>query len=503
MAFCNGANCNGRPWALNINGPAELKEQGDPFVTCEENNANSQVPDQGSASYSAYLNTTSTGMRTNLPIGQTVGTPPSNCTAALSTSIASSSAYAQANPDSTTQPFQGAIYNDGTSTPPTHSGYSFYVHASTDQSSVYVWNAPFSPGTAPNCNGKQWVPDGFFYCPSEISPYTVYPGSDYATKGYADPKLYFTTTFSLYQLNNGPADPYTQTYLGSFTALPYDTNGCTIPSTKFNITTSTCNASKCVQAWCPLGSQVGDATVPTPIKLTAGQDYRVVVVASSYYDQGFDLGWGNHGYGLEVCPPASTSQPCNGSTPAGEISSWSTMDALFLFPGKGQGTAQHTGVPLGVLSSSLTGRSIDIGLFDPGDTFGVNGDTTTSNTGFALVPTLPGYANDPCLAPVSAYANSAYGNFDPTLNGKTFNIPSWERATTMDLIASAPAIPAIETSLNGDRAYNGLWVHEIITLPADYKETNWSICNWGPGVDKDIVGISATTQGQSPVHLIQ
>jgi hypothetical protein len=73
----------------------------------------------------------------------------------------------------------------------------------------------------------------------------------------------------------------------------------------------------------------------------------------------------------------------------------------------------------------------------------------------------------------------------------------------MDQIASAPAFPSIETSLNGDRAYNGLWAHEYITLPANYTQTSWSICSWGPGVDRDLVGITATALGQSPVHLVQ
>ncbi|MGH2505083.1 MAG: hypothetical protein ACRDID_21445, partial [Ktedonobacterales bacterium] len=329
-----------------------------------------------------------------------------------------------------------------------------------------------------------------------------YPGSDFASKGLADPKLYFATTYSIYKLTEGPANPFATSYLGSFTALPYyNGGGCAtqlLPSPAYKVAAPTCVTSQCVAAWCPIGNQVGDTTVPAPIRLTAGEDYRVTVVASSYYDQGFDLGWGQHGYGLEVCPPLTVTQPCNAVTPAGQISSWSTMDALLLFPGKGSGQAQHTSMPLGVFSSAMAGRTIDIGLFDAGDLYGVNG-SLNAVSGVSVVPTVGG-ATDPCL---ESSADLRAAGYDTTVNGTSFAFQSWERATTMDQVASAPAYPGIATSLNGDRAYNGLWVHELVTLPANYQETAWSVCAWGPGVDRDVMGITATALGQSPVHLVQ
>ena len=518
---CSGASgaCTGngpRQWGANINGPAELKEQGDPFVTCEEGNAHLQTPDSGAASYSAYPYTTDTGLLTNHPIySQSVGTPPANCTNALSEPNAGSGAYLTANPDSASQPFTGAIYNDGTQNPPTHQGYAYYVHVNTDQSSIYVWNAPFVPQAPGTCNGRTKSYDTFFaQCPS--GAYTAYPGSDYATKGLLDPKLYYTVTYSIYLLNNGPADPYTQTYEGSFTALPYaSASGCTtelLPSVKYGITTPQCVATPaCYETWCPIGNQVGDATgAPTPIKLLAGQDYRVVVVAASYYDQGFDLGWGSHVYSLEVCPPLPAAQPCSSATnPAGQIVAWSTMDALFLFPGNGGGVAQATQFPLGVFSSALAGRTVDIGFFDLGDLYGTNGNTTKASSAFTVLPNLPGQ-KDPCSEPISALQAAGY---DTTVNGKTFTYPAWEvgiasgdgAGPVSTVVNSAPAYPGIISMQGGDRAFNGLWVDEYVTFPSNYTTSlPWTICAWAPqSNDSDIVGITATALGQSPVHLIQ
>ena len=176
------------------------------------------------------------------------------------------------------------------------------------------------------------------------------------------------------------------------------------------------------------------------------------------------------------------------------------MDALLLFPGKGSGQAQHSFMPLGVFSSALAGRTIDIGVFDSGDLYGTNG-SLNATSGVAIVPTVNN-ASDPCL---ETTADLQAAGYDTTVNGSNFAFPSWEssRATTMDTIASAPAYPGIATSLNGDRAFNGIWAHELLTLPANYHETAWSVCVWGPGVDRDVMGITATALGQSPVHLIQ
>ncbi|MGH2504442.1 MAG: TadE/TadG family type IV pilus assembly protein, partial [Ktedonobacterales bacterium] len=216
---CNGVSCGGRPWGLNINGPAELKEQGDPFVTCAGGNSDSQALDP-----SAETNVTYTGWTSNMPLyAQTLGVAPTTCTAALATPLASQSAYQNANPDITMQPFQGAIYNDGTNNPPTHQGYSFYVNVATANSTLNVYNAPFNPGAPSSCNGRIFVgqSDSFFPCPSNKSPYTVYPGTGDLTPNFDDPKMYFTVTYSVYKLNSGPLSPGDTTYVGSFTALPY------------------------------------------------------------------------------------------------------------------------------------------------------------------------------------------------------------------------------------------------------------------------------------------
>jgi hypothetical protein len=499
---CNGVSCGGRPWGLNINGPAELQEQGDPFVTCAGGNSDSQTLDPAPESNQTY-----TGWMSNMPLfAQSVDRSgglngvPTTCTAALSTPLASQAAYQNANPDVTMQPFQGAIYNDGTNNPPTHQGYSFYVNVATANSTLNVYNAPFNPGAPSSCNGRIFVgqSDSFFPCPSNKSPYSVYPGTGDASPNFDDPKMYFTVTYSIYSLPSGPLSPGNATYVGSFTALPYDiNNGCVPASGFYKITAGTNCSSKCADTWCPVGKQVGDNSVPAAIKLPVG-NYRLTVVSASYYNQGFNLGWGNHSYALSLCGPTETPPNC---TQGGQLSAWSTMDTTFVFPGKGNGGPQHTSIPLGVFGSALAGRTIQVGFFDPGDLWGNNGGSG-GNTGFAVVPDVSS-TTDPCTQSIGQIAAAGY---DTTPNGTTFTFPSWEssRVTTMDQIASASAFPALATSLNGDRAFNGLWGYEDITLPSSYAGTDWSVCSWSPhAVDIDIVGISAVALGQSPVHLIQ
>ena len=530
---CSGASgsCTGtgpREWGGNINGPAELKEQGDPFVTCEEGNSHLQTPDAGALSYSAYPYTTYTGLLTNHALyAQSIGTPPSNCTSALASPVASVSAYQTANPDKSLLPFSGAIYNDGTSSPPTHTGYAYYVSVTAANSSIYVWNAPYVPQSPVTCNGRTQSFDTFFaQCAGAGigGAYASYPGSDYATKGLADPKMYFTVTYSIYSLPNGPADPYSANYVGSFTALPYaNANGCTydlLPSAKYGISGSgqCVTTPACYNTWCPIGNQVGDANgAPLPITLQPG-DYRVMVVAASYYDQGFDLGWGSHIYSLEVCPQAPTSQPCSNSTnPAGQIVAWTAMDALFLFPGNGGGASQATEFPLGVFSSSLAGRTIDVSVYDMGDLYGTNGNTIKGSSAFAIVPNLPGQ-KDPCTEPLSALQTA---NYDTTANvvytgsgaTSTFSYPPWEVGITggdgaglvSNVVSSANAYPGLITMQNGDRAFNGLWLDEYVTFPSTYTTAlPWTICAWAPQTnDSDVVGIVASALGQSPVHLVQ
>ncbi|MDE3229331.1 MAG: hypothetical protein KGO05_05585, partial [Chloroflexota bacterium] len=282
-AACTGAGS--RNWAGNINGPGELKEQGDPLVTCEEGPSGpltsvSDVPHTTAPlPYTTYV-----GMPTNHPQnGLTVGAAPTGCT----------------NPD-TSAVFTGP---SGVGLP-NHAGYAFYVNMekATLPASVWVWNAPFNPTLPSSCNGRQSTGQttyDIFYefnCSgSTSSPYPYYPGTSCSGQDpYAcaltDPRMLFSVTYSIYQVDL--ANPTAGTLKATFQAFPLMTGSCGNKSYMLEAssafgTTAGCVSSACVANWCPLGQELGgvpstSTSLWNSFPLQPGLDYRVMVVASDY-----------------------------------------------------------------------------------------------------------------------------------------------------------------------------------------------------------------------------
>jgi hypothetical protein len=512
---CSGASsaCTGtssvRNWTGNINGPGELKEQGDPLVTCAEGPGSPNNLD-ADASVSPPLATTYVGMPTNHPqYGYTAATVGS-C----------------GNTD-TQGAFTGPVYYDpgSNSYGQNHVGYSYLVQipANATPQDLWVWNAPFSPSLPKSCNGRSGGQSATSYdiffqynCSGKTgTSYTTYTGAPTCSLnpyGCQDPHLYFSVTYSIYLLT-GPTD-ITGTLQASFTAWPYAGQGScgngqyqSLPaiSSPYNETTLTglsttsgvCISSPCVANWCPVNNQLGDnvGSLWSGFQLTsngAPTFYRVAVVASDYGSPtNFHDGYGSHAYSMKLCPYTTTQAGVQTCTPGGSIGGWNLSDALFLFPGNGGGAQpQTTEYPLGVIDKSFAGRTLDIQLYDPGDLNGNNG-APKGATYYAVAP--PTGAADPCTATTTDLTNAGYTNAN-------FVFPSGIRTATLN------NLPAMEPASNGDLKYNGLWVDEHISVPSTYlySSATWTLCAQAPQTtDADILGIGVFALGQSPVHLVQ
>ena len=487
-----------RSFAANIAGPAELKEQGDAYVYCEEGPSYVVAPDPSFTT--GGLNTlTYNGLPTNHPQYANAGLGSSHCGAG--------------NPDQ--QTFSGPA-TQNTAHP---GGYAFYVHISQAGSSVWLYNAPFVPANPPDCTNEYPLDTFHWYCNGNtpVTPSNYFVGSQYATNGFADPNLYFTVTYSIYQIPD-LGNPASGTLLGTFTALPYDGmngNGCyssqalQMASPAYPGITTQCATSRCSFQWCPLGNQVGDRTVPAAITLPVG-DYRVMVESTSYTQpSNYQLGWGQHIFNLKVCP-AGTSQrnvpycypdPTN---PPGVIGGWADTSVMFvntieynceicignLYP---LGLAEF---PLGVVPAEYAGLTLDVKFFNPGNV--APSIQTLGDVGISVIPPVAG-TGDPCS--VTPQQLSAY----------SYSFPAWERGTTADKIDNnAPAIPMLLASKAGDRIYTGLWTDLYIKIPPTYTPGQWTICTWATArqqslddpYSQHIMTVKVTALGQSPVHLV-
>jgi hypothetical protein len=526
---CNGASsaCTGsgtRNWSGNINGPGELKEQGDPLVTCEEGpsglNPGYQYGtiDTNAASSKPY--TTFVGKPSNHPQQYTtpLGVVPTQCVVPTNPSQA---AEAAANPDNANV-FTGPAYYNPSGSAPLHTGYGFYVHVPSGATeNLWVWNAPFSPSSLSSCNGRaggnnQKSYDVFYYynCGgSSSSPYPYYPGTSCATIAAApynspytcpDAKLFFSVTYSIYTVPDPSSPTAGNTLLATFTAMPYEVNdhGCNYWQPTSNETPYTASmsagcasSSNCVVNWCPVADHLGDVgALWSGYNLTGG-DYRVMVVASDYGDpDNYNVGYGGHSYSLKLCPAGTTQgnvqtcTPASGSTVAG----WTLSDALFSFPGNGSGNAQVTEYPLGVVGPEYAGEILDVQLFDQGDLNGTN-SSAKGYTVYAVAPPTAAGANggDPCSVTTAQLNAAGY-------TSSSFAFPYNERTTSF-----SNALTGVEGSNKGDLIYNGLWTDIQITVPSTYTVGAWTLCAIAPQTnDGDVIGIKVNAIGASPVHLV-
>lgn len=506
---CPGASgtCTGqvRNWSGNINGPGELKEQGDPLVTCEEGGSGLTPSSPNGSSDAAYPSqpyNTFVGKPTNHPQYTTpiVGAVPAQCLGA-------------GNNADTSNAFTGPTwYNDKTgAVGPQHAGYAFYVNipSTAAAQNLWIWNAPFSPGTPKSCNGRgggQGVAsyDIFFQfnCSgSSASPYPAYPNTLCTGQNpytCVDPHLFFSVTYSIYSIQS-TTDP-SGTLVASFTATPYEIgdHGCSYwqpdsPSYAGNSPATCVTTSNCEGNWCPVANKTGDGgALWAGATLGAGQ-YRVMVVASDYGDpSNFNAGYGAHAYSLKLCPTGTTQAgvPSCATPINATVAGWTLSDTFFSFPGNGAGKTQITEYPLGNIPSEFAGRTLDIQLYDPGDLNG-NNSSASGTTVYAVAP--PTAAADPCQVTSAQLSAAGY-------TSTNFLFPYNQR--TAPFQKSSP-LTGIEGSLNGDQIYNGLWTDEQIGVPSAYTGGSWTICAIAPQTnDSDILGIRVEALGESPVHLV-
>ena len=162
-----------RCWAGNINGPGELKEQGDPLVTCEEGLTGPPTgTDTPVTSTTPPSNMTFVGMPSNNPQHTPAipGVVPPGCS----------------NPDQANAFTGPSYYNPSGTNGPLHAGYAYLVNVPAGATeNLWVFNAPFSPTKVGSCNGRaggqnQTSLDTFYYynCTgSSSSAYPYYPNT--------------------------------------------------------------------------------------------------------------------------------------------------------------------------------------------------------------------------------------------------------------------------------------------------------------------------------------
>ncbi len=517
----SGCNSSYSNFAAAINGPAELKEIGDPYVNCEEGpstlSANSNAPDTTwpSTGNPPYQNTT-TGWYTN-------HAQWGSAKCGLGTA---------GNPDSQPGGYSGAA-TSGTSHP---GGYN-YALIPTTKSDLWLFNPGYIPYVASgkSCPGSTQV-DGFVTTLDCSKFYDKYPNVtnalqyDTGTKSYFfdDPRFYFNVTYTLYGVSS-PLDRSSDTQLWTYTFRPYDAmpadlaaHGCSssqvydfstgshypdlpiIPALAPggcvsipNGTNAQCQVGSnglptapCQYQWFEVANQsTGQPIILDPLAYPNG--YRLVVEATSYgasIDPGkcglFTCGWGWHSYGVQICSDPTTGGPVKGCTTGGRVSPWNNF-ALRIIPSSSTTTNI---IPIGTLDSSLAGRTISISIFDPGDSMQGNaGDayaTIAPPTGWGITPSYAGLRTatltNPCPYPTKTCPVGSY---------------TW-----------------VQTSSSGDYIYNGLWITMQIKLPSTYAPDlvkNPSSAEWylalyaSHGNSFDEVTVSVSLLGGSPIHLNQ
>ncbi|MEO7001832.1 MAG: pilus assembly protein TadG-related protein [Ktedonobacterales bacterium] len=493
---CNGANgtnpvaCTGgyhQQILANINGPADLKQMGDPYVACEEGAAHTASLDQPVATLPTYTGYTggaaNPGILTNHP----------QFTTDYSTLLAS---HCNAN-NSDRQAFYGP-QTQNTSHP---GAYSYMVDA-TQNASLWIYNAPFVPtnGGAQPCTGKQQL-DGFnwYTNPNAGSGgagcegfYQQYGPS--AFNGFFDnPAYYYNVTYTLYRVTNVSAPLADTTPIATYQAHPFD--GMQPDLAKYGCTGSQVVDIDTLQCVSQPNGQWG--YLPLAQGLSQGV-YRVEVEATAHVPGATPSGWGVHTYGLKLCPTgvsASGVAGCDaipGNVP-GFIGGWNDADMTLFYPT----TNGVTGFPLGVIPTEYAGRMIDVSLFDAGDPANIG---SSGNTFIYLAPPNPSNNNQSSCATNETALENSLGYSTPDYG--------WADSRVVPLFNAGLSNPnsALQTSANGDNAFNGIWVDITTRLPSTYVQGQWTLCgaitNGQGDSAQDTLAIAISSPGQSPVHLV-
>ena len=383
-----------------FNGPDGLKENGDPYVYCEEGPSYEASPDGASNSYTAY-----NGYKTNHP----------------TYSDAISNHCGQPNPGLTSgNPDQQPLGYAGEATKNTAhpGGYNYLVSVpqAAGSATLWVFNPSFIPtgtgGTFDHFNVGQGGDTTYFEGPSG-------QGIQNFTGNFDAPPFYYNVTYSLYQVSS-LYDRSTDQLVGSaLTYPPYDdessdltAHGCSAgqvytPYWNGGATTNSYNPpvvagsgcltlststpgtgygtsapAPCWQQWCALYTDLAPGTYRMVIEATG------LLSTTSAYTSTLTSGYGAHSYALKLCPSTSTTpiscpDEASGGNPGLGLSAWNNMDFYFssqLSNGppnpsdpsttcttQASPTTGYTCLDLACIPTAYAGRTLSVQFFDPGD----------------------------------------------------------------------------------------------------------------------------------------
>jgi hypothetical protein len=492
-----------------FNGPDGLKENGDPFVYCEEGPAYSATPDGSGNGYTAY-----NGYQTNHPtytdtISNHCGRPSPGLT--------------PGNPDQQPVGFSGEATRN-TAHP---GGYNYLISVPAGGGDAAIW--VFNPSYIPSGTGGTF--DHFNVGQSGDTAYFKGPAGTgiQSFNGYFDaPPFYYNVTYSLYQVTS-IFDRSTDQLVGhALTYPPYDAEsgdvtlhcgsgfqGVYYPYWNAGATTNSYNPPvvagsgcltlstsapgtgygasapvPCWQQWCALYTDLAPGTYRLVIEATG------LVSSTSAYTSTLMSGYGAHSYALKICPTTSTTpiscpSGASGGNPGLELAAWNYMDFYFSSQlGTGPPNANdpsttcmtqatpatgYTCLDLACIPTSYAGRTLSVQFFDPGDGGGdLYIGLAEAGAGSASV-SYPGLA--------ATYISTIDGD---TVVHAHFSSPQYT-------------------------AFNGIWLTAAVTLPSSYTGN----CQSGPtgtgwwqmiyasanGTPGDQVGVKFSLTG-SPIHLL-
>lgn len=499
-----------------MNGPAELKESGDPMVYCAEgpSDINGADPTTTAPAYNGYpTNHRGWPDAATGPLTQYCGTPNPG-------SVHGNDDY---QPDGYSGPATAGTNRPG--------GYNYqvYVGPNVSSASLWVYNPNYVPTDTPwNVSpSNPPPPDRFIDAGSGAPGFYQGPlgegiGSRFDGVHYDAPLFYFTTTYSLYSVNS-LYDRSQDQLVFSQAFKPYDAIAADLSLHGCNPATEVYDpyVDKGATAnWYHNRSQIQyrRGCVPPPpcnlnwcklaLPTTLGPGiYRLVVEATGLpanaspdYNSTINDGYGQHAYSLKICDSNAITTPIscsNGgagnSNGAGQFNApgvgiygWNNVDVTFQAtlststPNKNypytacvnSANTPYACMDVVCLTPEYAGRSLSLQIYDPGDGYG-NGRLY-----MGIVPP------------------------DPTTATVTY--PSYVSTTTVD----GDKVALLK---NGSyRPLNGLWLNVVITLSPKYNGncgpsgTGWFQMVYASDTGtnpSDKIAIKSTLIG-SPQHLV-
>ena len=547
-----------------LNGPADLKESGDPYVYCAEGPAttpsssatpafNGNGTDPGSTSnpqpFYAY-----NGYPSNHPQWSDINTNP-NSTQKITNHCGLPGTSQTGNPDQ--QP--AGYWSNMTANTAHPGGYTYQVVVTPGiTGSLWIYNANYVPQDAYNPCGSPVTPpplDRFVDICQYFTNYQYFYqgpagegiGNRFDGSHHDAPLFFYNVTYTLYNAPN-IYDPSQGAQVAQATYQPFDDltadlqrHGCTVGSQLYypywngadtantyhksgsivagqgcyNISdlqagtvTSIPNLHFCWNQWCLLANNLAPGTYRLEVEATGITDNAPNSSGGYDYQSTPQDGWGHHSYGLKVCdqPSPTITSPVGcgngtGAYGAGQYNTsdvsvygWNDMDVVFQaslstrtpnknYPSTSCVTSANNPyacMDLGCIPSQYAGRTLTLGLFDPGDGLGSGND---------------------------------YIGVSPPAAGGTITYPSNITTTTID------GVTAVVAAQGSYRPFNGLWLKVTLTLPATYngdctnnpnKTSGWWQLMYATDKDSsgnptfqptDQLAVSFALTG-SPVHLV-